>query len=226
MTDPDAFLADLLGLAPPGLADDLSDEGLATLWAQAGILEQRLPVSQHGLDLSQLAEFDPADPVWAGVQRAVLDELAPPIVLPWRRTARDTQLPPPGRWRHWLIMAGRGWGKTFVGANWLAERALTDPGDYAVVAKVDLEAGAAFGADVQLVTDDGTTHANVDHSTVTAAMGVGSAHSEHNLQALVHLANTTSIWLEARGDPPPWSARNAKVLAIRVVSAADAEVTG
>ena len=99
-------------------------------------------------------------------------------------------------------------------------------GDYAVVAKVDLEAGAAFGADVQLVTDDGTTHANVDHSTVTAAMGVGSAHSEHNLQALVHLANTTSIWLEARGDPPPWSARNAKVLAIRVVSAADAEVTG
>jgi phage terminase large subunit-like protein len=30
----------------------------------------------------------------------------------WKRTARPEQLPPTGDWRTWLILAGRGWGKT------------------------------------------------------------------------------------------------------------------
>ncbi len=33
--------------------------------------------------------------------------------------ARAAQLPPPGRWRVWLLMAGRGFGKTRAGASWL-----------------------------------------------------------------------------------------------------------
>ncbi len=36
----------------------------------------------------------------------------------WHLHARPEQLPPPGSWRTWLIMAGRGWGKTRVGAEW------------------------------------------------------------------------------------------------------------
>jgi len=31
---------------------------------------------------------------------------------------RPEQVPPPGDWRVWLIMAGRGWGKTRTGAEW------------------------------------------------------------------------------------------------------------
>ncbi len=35
----------------------------------------------------------------------------------WLATARPEQLPPPGDWRIWLILAGRGFGKTRTGAE-------------------------------------------------------------------------------------------------------------
>src|SRR5207248_40259 len=53
----------------------------------------------------------------------------------WRSEARPQQLPPDGSWFVWLIMAGRGWGKTRTGAEWLAHRALSVPGDHAVIAR-------------------------------------------------------------------------------------------
>lgn len=37
----------------------------------------------------------------------------------WRSRARPSQLPPPGDWNGWLVMAGRGWGKNFTGAGWV-----------------------------------------------------------------------------------------------------------
>lgn len=37
----------------------------------------------------------------------------------WRFWARPEQLPPPGDWRIWLILTGRGWGKTRTGAEWV-----------------------------------------------------------------------------------------------------------
>lgn len=39
----------------------------------------------------------------------------------WRDLARHDQLPPPGDWRTWLVLAGRGWGKTRTGAETIAE---------------------------------------------------------------------------------------------------------
>ena len=43
----------------------------------------------------------------------------------WGAVARPSQLPPPGDWLTWLIMTGRGWGKTRTGAEtcrmWVAE---------------------------------------------------------------------------------------------------------
>ena len=41
--------------------------------------------------------------------------------------AHPGQLPPSGDWRTWLIMAGRGFGKTRAGAEWVREVADTDP---------------------------------------------------------------------------------------------------
>jgi predicted phage terminase large subunit-like protein len=38
----------------------------------------------------------------------------------WDATARDKQRPPPGDWTEWGLMAGRGFGKTLTGAQWLA----------------------------------------------------------------------------------------------------------
>ena len=37
----------------------------------------------------------------------------------WPLHARPSQLPPPGDWDTWLILAGRGFGKTRTGAEWV-----------------------------------------------------------------------------------------------------------
>lgn len=47
--------------------------------------------------------------------------------LKWIRTARPAQLTPKGKWRVWLILAGRGWGKTRTGAEDIAHYALWHP---------------------------------------------------------------------------------------------------
>jgi phage terminase large subunit-like protein len=39
--------------------------------------------------------------------------------LEWKHLARPEQLAPPGDWLTWLILAGRGWGKTRTGAEWV-----------------------------------------------------------------------------------------------------------
>ncbi|NCF48677.1 MAG: ATP-binding protein, partial [Bacteroidetes bacterium] len=52
----------------------------------------------------------------------------------WALWARDKQLPPPGTWRVWLLMAGRGFGKTRAGAEWV--RALAESGTAAQIALV------------------------------------------------------------------------------------------
>ena len=41
------------------------------------------------------------------------------LVHAWPLWARSSQLPPPGDWRVWLLMAGRGFGKTRAGAEWV-----------------------------------------------------------------------------------------------------------
>lgn len=111
-----------------------TDADLVNAWMFAPELAPNAPVLSVGDWLGGLVDYDPDDAIWAGIQEQAFFELRPAPMRPWRATARESQIPPPGRWRHWLIMAGRGWGKTHVGANWLAERALADKGDYAVVA--------------------------------------------------------------------------------------------
>lgn len=45
----------------------------------------------------------------------------------WEYQAREEQLPPPGDWRIWMIMAGRGFGKTRAGAEWVRMIADANP---------------------------------------------------------------------------------------------------
>ncbi|MDD4616823.1 MAG: terminase family protein [Alphaproteobacteria bacterium] len=47
--------------------------------------------------------------------------------LRWLKQARLEQITPKGNWRVWLILAGRGWGKTRTGAEDIAHYALTNP---------------------------------------------------------------------------------------------------
>lgn len=45
----------------------------------------------------------------------------------WPRWAHEGQLPPDGAWHTWVIMAGRGYGKTRAGAEWVRGIAESDP---------------------------------------------------------------------------------------------------
>jgi phage terminase large subunit-like protein len=44
----------------------------------------------------------------------------------WELWARDEQLPPLDDWTYWLILAGRGFGKTRCGAEWVRSQARTN----------------------------------------------------------------------------------------------------
>lgn len=60
----------------------------------------------------------------------------------WRFWARPSQLPPPGAWLCWLILAGRGFGKTRMGAEWVREKARNGQARIALVAATRAEARA------------------------------------------------------------------------------------
>jgi phage terminase large subunit-like protein len=45
----------------------------------------------------------------------------------WAVWAHEGQLPPDGAWHTWVIMAGRGYGKTRAGAEWVRSIAEADP---------------------------------------------------------------------------------------------------
>src|SRR3990167_6464904 len=54
--------------------------------------------------------------------------LAPAAASKWRQVARPNQIAPDGDWRIWLILAGRGFGKTRTINEWAIEQAEAMPG--------------------------------------------------------------------------------------------------
>lgn len=69
----------------------------------------------------------------------------------WAFWARPNQLAPEGDWNTWLVMAGRGFGKTRMGAEWIREKAHAYPGcRIALVAET-----AADARDVMIKGDSG-----------------------------------------------------------------------
>lgn len=59
----------------------------------------------------------------------------------WRFWARPSQLAPPGQWSTWIAMAGRGFGKTEAGSQWVRERVAAGSRSIALIAETqkDLE---------------------------------------------------------------------------------------
>lgn len=78
----------------------------------------------------------------------MLGELRARAPFDWSRRARPDQQPPSGAWRTWLILAGRGWGKTRTGAEWV--RSIVSAGRARRVALV-----ARTAADVRDVIVEG-----------------------------------------------------------------------
>ena len=58
----------------------------------------------------------------------------------WRFWARPKQVAPPGDWATWLLLAGRGFGKTRAGSSWVHERAMAQQRWIALIAKTPADA--------------------------------------------------------------------------------------
>ena len=79
----------------------------------ASVSDGELMVAQRALALHDIL-LD-----WTNAQRIELYDH-------WHTWARGEQQEPPGDWRIWLIMAGRGFGKTRAGAEWVRDVAVRD----------------------------------------------------------------------------------------------------
>lgn len=97
---------------------------------------------------------------WPAEQKhALLVKLRDKLQWRWEDAARPNQLAPVGEWGVWLILAGRGWGKTRTGAEFVAGKARAYPG-----ARVAL-VGQTFsdGRDTMVEGESGLLSVLADH---------------------------------------------------------------
>ncbi len=73
--------------------------------------------SLHASSLASLPEPLRLKLIWS-----LTAEQAEHLVYDWPYRARSNQLPPEGDWRVWLLLAGRGFGKTRTGAEFVRAR--------------------------------------------------------------------------------------------------------
>ena len=64
--------------------------------------------------------------------------------MDWPRWARSAQLPPDGEWTTWLLLGGRGSGKTRAGAEWVKHLAQAGVSPIALVGETMTEAMAVM----------------------------------------------------------------------------------
>lgn len=93
--------------------------------------------------LASLPEQDRTE-ILASLTEAQAQEL----LWDWKAWARPNQLQPPGDWLTWLVLAGRGFGKTRCGSEWIREEVNAKrAGRIALIAETqkDLEEVMVFG---------------------------------------------------------------------------------
>ncbi|NSX90126.1 DNA-packaging protein [Agrobacterium tumefaciens] len=83
-------------------------------------------------NISSLASLPPLQ------RQAVLASLSEKecqdLIHDWRFFARHNQVAPEGNWQTWLVLAGRGFGKTRTGAEWVREQVKLGKGRIALIA--------------------------------------------------------------------------------------------
>jgi len=82
---------------------------------------------------------------------SLTDEEATALIYDWRSWARPEQIMPQGDWDGWLIIAGRGWGKTRTGAETI--RDVVESGQYKRIGLVGET--SADGKDVMVNGESG-----------------------------------------------------------------------
>lgn len=84
------------------------------------------------MNLSSLASLPPE--VRSRALSGLTDEQCKALLHDWRFLARSNQLEPDGDWQNWLILAGRGFGKTRTGAEWAREQLKAGAGRLGLIA--------------------------------------------------------------------------------------------
>src|SRR5690242_14982778 len=57
--------------------------------------------------------------------RSIAGAIADALESDYRANARPSQLPPAWDWLIWIILTGRGWGKTWCASSWINEQAMS-----------------------------------------------------------------------------------------------------
>jgi phage terminase large subunit-like protein len=99
----------------------------------------------------------------------------------WRKSARADQLLPKEPWRTWLLMGGRGSGKTRAGAQGLAELILSDPepGEWGIVAPTYRDAwSTCVEGESGLLTACGTTMGKVKNGECPIIQSAARGYAE------------------------------------------------
>lgn len=73
--------------------------------------------------------------------KELTDQEVKDLLYDYKTWARPNQLAPGGDWTIWLLMAGRGFGKTWTGAQWAIDKAKALPGSYGAL--ISMDAGSA-----------------------------------------------------------------------------------
>src|SRR3954463_10975018 len=76
-----------------------------------------MPGALQGLRCRMIATREPR------MAASFAAQLADALGTSWPAIARPNQLPPPGEWQVWLLLAGRGFGKTRTLAEWVCQQA-------------------------------------------------------------------------------------------------------
>ena len=90
-------------------------------------------------DLAELLNMPPAE--YAAWARRLRDDKAAELETDWSWWRRSDQCPPEGDWHVWMLLAGRGFGKTRTGAEWVRGYAEAHPGARIALVAASLHEG-------------------------------------------------------------------------------------
>lgn len=103
-------------------------------------------VAQARVNLADLSLAERLSLLPEAEQKRYIAELAPTredeerLAHSWEFWGRPKQHPPPGKWRNWLLMSGRGFGKTRTMAEWIISCAYEPDGPLAIVGQTKADA--------------------------------------------------------------------------------------
>jgi hypothetical protein len=140
----------------------------------------------------------------------------------------------PWKWRWWCCPP-RAYGVHRIsgptnapaGPNYTKILTLTVPaGCWAVFGKTEIQRNGDASADTQLAYDDGSGEVHADRTSETPGTNPisGEGVGVHNLEALIDVKNTATVWIHARGEQG-WGAVDSKIIAIEVQCVSNPEVT-